>query len=370
MATKYSVYLLHSATGVILADLSEFLNLEYAQRTNFVGSFRIILRGSFDVSLAALDSRLVVYRQPSGYARSLDFAGFIRGVRQFRSNEVHQVELSGVDYNELLTRRIIAYAAGSAEADKAGTADDIMKEYFDENFLGSATDTNRDLSDYGISMAAVATGGTAVEITAAWENVMDTFQAISDASQAVVANAVYFGMVPLTDGYDMEFRTKPGQWGMDHRFPDGVNGAVWFALERGNLKDPAYQADSFDELTYAYAGGSGEGASREVVEVTDTDRVGASLFNRREAFYNGSGDETDELVDGGYVRMEEGPSTRTFNFEAVQTPGALYGVHYHLGDRVTATYRSITFDPHVAAVDIKVEPQVGETIKCVFEEIS
>ncbi len=369
MATRYSAYLLHPATDTILANLSSFLSVEYAQRTNFVGSFKIILRGSFDVSLATLDSRVVIYRQPSGYARTLDFAGFVRGVRQFRSNEIQQVELSGPDYNELLTRRIVAYAAGSAEADKAGTADDIMKEYFDENFLGSATDANRDLSSYGVSIAASTTGGTAVEITAAWENVMDTFQAISDASRAVVANAVYFGMVPLTNGYDMEFRTKPGQWGMDHRFPGGVDGAVWFALERGNLKDPTYQEDSFDELTYAYAGGSGEGASREVVEVTDTDRVGASLFNRREAFYNGSGDETDELVDGGYARMEEGPSTKTFGFEAVQTPGTLYGVHYHLGDRVTATYGNITFNPHVAAVNIQANRE-NETIKCVFEEIS
>ncbi len=367
MATRYSVYLLHPATGYILANLSGFLSLEYAKRTNFVGSFKITLRGSFDVSLATLDSRLVVYRQPSGYARSLDFAGFVRGVRQFRSNEVQQVELLGVDYNELLIRRIIAYGAGSAEADKAGTADDIMKEYFDENFLGSATDANRDLSDYGISMAALTTGGAAVEITASWENVMDTFQAISDASRAVIANMVYFGMVPLVGGYDMEFRTKPGQWGMDHRFPDGADGAVWFALERGNLKDPTYLSDSFDELTYAYAGGEGTGINREIVEVTDTDRVGASLFNRREAFYNGSGDETDELVDGGYSKMEEGPSTRTFSSEAVQTPGSLYGVHYHLGDRVTATYRSITFDPHVAAVSIKVDP-TSETIECAFEE--
>jgi len=369
MATEYSVYLLHPTTGVILANLGNFVSLEYVKRTNVVGSFKILLPSSFNVDLAGLDSRVVVYRKPSGYARYLDFAGFVRDIQQYRSSNLGLVELSGPDYNDLLTRRIIAYAEGTAEADKAGTADDIMKEYFDENLLASATDTSRDLTDFGVSMEAVTSSGTAVEVTAAWEVVLDTFQAISDASRSVIANAAFFGMVPLTAGYDMEFRTKTGQWGMDHRFPDGVDGPVWFALERGNMKNPQWESNSLTELTYVYAGGDGTGTGREVVEVTDTDRVGESVLNRREAFYDGSGDETDELVDGGYARMKEGASIITFDFDAVQTPGCLLGVHYNLGDRVTATYQNLSTDCHVAAIDITVTPS-SEAVKCRFEELA
>jgi len=194
-------------------------------------------------------------------------------------------------------------------------------------------------------------------------------QEISLESKKTESTATFFNVVPLEEtGYGMRFVTKTEQPGMDHRFPNGVDGAVWFAVERGNMANPRRSEDSYDEINYVYSAGMGEEEDRTVSAVSDDVRIAHSVINRREGLFDGRNIETaEELTDEGNELLAEGRPTSTFSFVVVQTDSSVYGVHWNLGDRVTASYKSWQYDMFVISVVIHWVKKV-ETITITLAE--
>jgi len=363
---QYEIWLLHQADGVKVKQFSDYISLDYAKAVNAMGAFSVTLNG---LALDALehrylDWRVAVWRTPPGKRKYLDFAGFVRSIEYAYDGNRYTTTLSGPDYMDLLNRRVIAYTAGSAQAKKTTDyADDIIKDLFDENLGASATDTDRDVTSYGVSVQGDLSAGTSLSKSCSYDNLLTTCQSIAQASRDTAATAVYFGMVPLGEGWDMELRTKTAQWGQDHRFPSGADGPVVFAVERGNMVNARLVLDAQTETNYIYGGGAGQRADRLFVNTSDSTRIAQSVLNRREGFFDGSNYETEaRLTSACKTRLLEGEPVEEFSFQPLQVTGTLYGVDYGLGDRVTATFLARQYDVHIAAVHVTVN-ESGESIK-------
>jgi hypothetical protein len=365
MATRYTPLLLHQATGAVLTIPTDWISLRYARNVCGMGWFELVLPGDFSVGQEKrfTDWRLVVWRTPSGGREYLDFAGFVRRVERTYSGGVSRITLSGPDYNEVLARRIIAYAAGTAYARKAATAaDDLMKDFVAENLGASCVDTARDISAQGFSVQADLTAGTSLTKSAAWNRLDETLRQLYESSRKTAATATFYGVVPLGDGYDMEFRTRAGQWGQDHRYPDGPDGAVIFSIERGNLDNVRQVYDASSEVNYVYGCGEGQLENRIQVTAGDATRIAASVLNRREAAYENPGIAVSaSLTDEAQEELEAGEPVQTFTADPLTVEGCAYGVHWGLGDQVTAIWLEDRFDCHIAGVEVSVD-ESGETI--------
>jgi len=370
MAARYQAALLHQATGETLTLFNDYLSLAYVKNVNGLGWFELELPGDFALGLERvfLDWRVVIWREIVDGRRYIDFTGFARDPERTYRDGRRGTKLSGPDQNEILDRPIVAYAAGSSQAKKNGAADDVMKELVDENLGSSATDSDRDFSDY-LSVQADASAGTSIRIGCSRQNLMETLVKCAKMSQETIATAAFFGVVPLGDGYDLEFRTKVGQWGQDHRHPDGVDGAVVFSVERGNMNNVSQKIMTSQERNVVYALGEGQRANRKVIEVEDATRTAASVLNRREAVYDYSNAvEDDDLTEGANGRIEEHQPTETFAFDVESVTGCEFGVHWGLGDQVTVfDLNGQARDVHIVQVAVRVDDS-GERVSIKVEE--
>ena len=368
MSAEYSIWFLHPATGDLLALVEEFAELSYTKVVNAVGAFTLKMPAQtsapgvvFDPSLIHEDTRIAVWRKPAQGVRILDFVGFVRYFDRRTENDNLYYIMSGLDLNYLLDSRIVAYYAGSAQADKTDQADDMMKAIVRENLGSTATDmlssTTRDLpqTDTGFSVQADAGLGNSVSKAFAYRNILLVLQEIADAShETSEAASVYFGIVPLSQGWECEFRTNIQQWGLDHRYPSGAQGAVIFSLEFGDITDVSRFTDWRNERTYVYAGGQGENVLRDIQVASDAARIGASPFNRREDFVDARNATTSaQVLDAANAGLRAGRPRNTFTARWVDAT-KVYGRDFGHGDYITAVYLGETVDCRIDAVTITV----------------
>ncbi len=159
-----------------------------------------------------------------------------------------------------------------------------------------------------------------------------------------------------------EFRTYTGQPGQD------VSDRVVFAQESGNLGNPFLEYDYSTEVNYVYAGGQGEGEARNVQQVYDAARYGASHWNRSEGFADARNATTDAAVTAaGRALLEQGRPVRRFGGDPIDTQGTRFGVHWNYGDKVRAVYCDEEFDAIVRAVVIQVGDDGSEDVQARLE---
>ena len=179
--------------------------------------------------------------------------------------------VEGFGVNELLDRRIVAYKAGTAQSTKTGPCDDLMKDVFSDN-LGSGASADRNiLTAFNLSIAADLSDAPSVTKSFAYENVLETLQAIADTSAGQSLGGVDLFFDIACDGYrsnerpHFEFRTYTGQPGRDRTDGGGNSAATVFSLENANIANVHYQRIHSGERNYIYAGGLGLESDRNVV---------------------------------------------------------------------------------------------------------
>lgn len=309
----------------------------------------------------------MVFRKESGGAKVLDCSGFVEFIDKKVLGDSPVWVLSGYDLNSLLNRRIVAYAAASAQAQKTGAADNLIKAIVREN-LGSSAIAARDLSASGFTVQADVSLGTSLSKGFSWRNLLLVLQEIADASHSTEATSVYFGIVPLNLGWDCEFRTNIQQWGNDHRFQTGTQGAVIFSLELGNISDASRQREYRNELNYAYAGGQGEESARIIQEASDTVRIGSSPFNRREIFVDARGlADTASVLAEAQAAVRSGRPRNFFSGNITNIGQYIYGRDYFHGDYVSAFYLGELIDCRIETVQVRIsgggDEQVSFTLR-------
>jgi hypothetical protein len=328
------------------------------------GFFSVTLPADFDHRKANPDYLIEFWRGGDNARMRLESVGFVRKKRLADDSQGNETTtLTGFLPVELLRRRIVAYAAGSAQADKTDQADDMMKAIVTQN-LGASAVAGRDLTALGVTVAADLADGPSVTKGFAWKNVYTTLQEIAEASRQAGTN-LYFDFVPSftsDTAIGFQFRTYINQPGQDHSYTTGTN-PVMFSKEWGNLVSPSLEMDYDAEINACYVGGQGEGADRATVTRTDAGRIAASVWNRREAFADARNESATNGLNakGDSVLAENRPRYR-FSGTLIDSPQARYGIDWDFGDRATISYRGLQFDGTILAVTLAVGQDGKESI--------
>ncbi len=371
----YELYLA-DPFGNRLALLDGVCQFSYSRVSNSYGAFSLTLPATFNQALLMdgatprHDLLIEFWRsatevsspvlQMVGFARRFNFSTDQNGLLTY--------VVEGYDQSYLLTSRIIAYKAGSSQAKKTAAIDDMMKAIVAENLGASATDTARSLASLGLTVQANLTQGANTTFEFANRPLLDVLKELSDWS---VTNppAIYYDVEALSPT-SFEFRTYKNQRGTDHAANSG--NPLNLGAEFGNLTQPSLEVDYSDEVTFVYAGGPGEGADRTIVPVPDqSGRLGASPFNRREAFVDARNETTGGGPEArGKAALQAGRPRSKFAGNLVDTPGCRYGIEWGFGDKVTATYMGQQFTAMITAVTVSVDGNGKETVSARLEVTS
>lgn len=357
--------------GNQLAVIDDFISLDYVRVTNGIGSLTLTLSKKYDALLfiggdVKVDNRLEVQRQIGNGNFYLDtqMQWLIRaGQKTLDDTGQRLTIINALCLNTMLNRRIVAYATGSAQADKTTFADDMMKAIVAENLGASAVDTARTIN--ALYLAVQGNAGAAQNIAKAFSRriLLPILQELALASYQA-GTYLAFDMVANTNAL-FEFRTYIGQRGIDRR--QSSANPVLLGPEFGNLTNVVRGYDHIQEVTYGYAGGQGVGASRLIGTATDANRVNASPFNRIEKFLDGRlSTDLTHLNNDANSLVKDGLPKNTFKAEIVDTPATTYGLHYNFGDFVTAIFEGETIDCRIEQVRVTVKNK-DELIKAVVQ---
>lgn len=355
VVTNYEIRFL-TQSGILLNVLDTFVKLDYTKTINQPGWLSITVPPEAILfSEIRPDTRIEVRRQVDGkpFYTDLETSWLIRRwSKSLSSSGEKLVTLGGPSALDILQRRIVAYAAGSAQADKGATAaDNLMKDIVDENFLASATDTARRITSY-LSLQADAGVGPNITKAFARRNVLTVLQEISDSS-VEAGTPIYFDLANSgTTGW--EFRTYPNQRGTDRSSASGQ--PFVFSPDRLNLTDCQIEYDHSAEVTYAYAGGTGTEAARNIGTASNAIRISSSPLNRCEDFVDArnSGADAAQLADEADASVYKNRPRTPLTGKIIQTPTSRYGVEWFWGDKVIQEFDGIIQDVIINQIRVSV----------------
>lgn len=349
----YTLYY-RNVDGSLLQVISDFYRLEFARKENEVGELTLDLDSTtMPTSFLQVDKLLEVWRTVNGYTylegetswylRKWEIIG--QGGRSLR------YRLTFRDSNDLIGRRIVAYAAESAQAKKAAAADNLIKAAAREN-LGASASTTRNISAYLTTEADVTLGPT-VNKQFAWQKLSKVFPDVVKAAKTAGTYLVY-DVVYVSPGVS-ELRTFTGQRGVNHGTDSGDKRTV--SDDYGNLVDGVLEVDYSEVENHIYVGGQGTQDARTIVEVSDATSEGLSPLNRCEGFVNAAGSfrAIADITDEGKTALEEKKAKAVFSGKIVDIPSMVYGRDYGYGDIVAVQFAGYNIDCHVDTVHITVE---------------
>jgi len=350
MTTFYEVHVA-DASGNRLAVFANFTTagggqaLDYVLSVGKIGVLTMTLPATVDPTLIPLDARLSVWRSINGAPPEMDGdAVFLARMWEYGTDFTR---ITAFHANELFARRIIAYGTWQTNAMRASDqADDQIKGIVNENMLAGITafrygnPLQADVSAYVTEQANLALG-VAAPVGAAWRNMMDVILEVAEAS---TQNGTYIAaeVVAPTEG-TLEVRTYAGQRGVDHGSTS--SNPVVFSESRGNLKNALLTIDHTNEVTFALAGGAGDGAARLTAAAVDATRIAASPLNRRELFVDvGNLTDTSAIQAAADAAVRQGRPVRLLEAELAETPGCTRGIHFDLGDITVIEHRGFVID--------------------------
>lgn len=344
--------------GLQLDVLRQVENFSYYRIANSVGGFNMVFKKDFDSSLIDVDHIIQFWRQPAGGDERLMMCGFCRkwGWYENRDGE-DRFFVEGVDQNDLIDRRIVAYYAEESESDKADYADDMIKAIIRENMgaLAPLDEAGRPRyydANYFTVMADTSSGPN-VTRSFAWRFVLPVIQEIAQSSRDL-GYPLYFDVIPSAVPAVFEFQTFIPILGVDR----GMNTAVpvIFSKQYENLGTPKWEEDWFDERNYVYGGGQGEEDDRIIDPEDDQMRMHKSIWNRRECFQDAREESTQiGVANKAYERMQRERPVVRFEADLLDTPNAIFGKDWFYGDVVACKYREREFDGMVDAFRISVD---------------
>lgn len=349
-------------SGDPLYILDDVIHFHWNRVINGVGRCSLTLPGSYDYASFKRDYRIELWRSPTpGSNKKLESIYLIRRpTGETLMGGLTQFVVHGVDFNELLERRIVAYNAGSSESDKTDFIDDMMKAIVREN-LGALSAADRDYSANGFSVQVDVSLGPSITKAFSRRNVLEILQDLSEIARTN-GTEVYFQVVP-TSTTTFEFQTFIGQPGVDRRYPGGESPIV-FSLERSSLSQPRLEDDYEFEENYIYAGGQGQGAGRVIQTAQDDAQINQSIWNRREAFRDARNEETVAgVLAEAEARLASSRPKRRFYTTLLSVENACYGIDWNWGDRITVEYLDQRLDALIRIVNVDVDIDGKEIVE-------
>lgn len=357
MAASYELWLTRDS-GKRIAQLTTGVKFTATQVVNKIGWLTLQMPASVNQDFIKPDYLIQIFRRPIGGIISLWDVFLVRKWEFFTQGNNEITTIQGPNINDLLRRRIALAYTGTAGADKTDYADDMMKEFVTESIsdgTNPAPSAGTRVWD-NLSIAGDVSAGPSISKVAQFGTLLNTAGGglLPDIAKAAKEEGteVFFGIYPdviTTTSISFVFRTFTGQPGAD------VSDRVIFSQDRGNMREPRLTYDYSEEVNYVYGGGSGEGELRDIQEAYDADRYGASIWARCEGFANAPNQTGDTLLATAQRTVYDGKPKVNFTAIPVDTQGTRYGVHWNLGDKVTAKYKNIQFTTIIRSVTITVQ---------------
>ena len=351
--------------GQPLIEVANFLSLDYALSVGGIGVLQLTMPTSFDDRLFRLDGRVGVWRSIHGRPPTLDGESMFL-IRTWQYTR-ETTTMTAYHAKSLLQRRILAYYAGTTYTTKNATpAGNLIKALVRENLGVGIVGTDRlgveTQADLSAWLAIQANMGDGANV-AAQDAYADLYDLIKEIGNASTQAGIYLttDIVAPTES-TLELRTYAGQRGVDHRA--GSAAPIILSEDAGTLTNCQLIIDRSREATMAICAGTGGSLSRITATSMDAARMGESPFNRIEVFgdYTTISDpaalqaKADAIVRAGRPHTE-------FTADIVETPGATRGIHYDLGDLVTAEFRGQQYDCRLDTIGVSVGGGGAQTSK-------
>lgn len=256
-------------------------------------------------------------------------------MRTFRY-KAGMIAVTAYQAKSIMSRRLIAYPAGSVYADKAAAPADTQLLAFAREQLGTGivsadrdgADTLADVSAY-LTISSSPGLGASVAKAAARRVLLEVAAELCQAS-TMAGTYLTFDIVGTGSG-GLVLRTYAVARGIDRR------DSLMLAAARGTLEDDELTIDYADEATVTIAGGSGEKADRKIQTALDTSRMAASPFGRIERFVDMGNVDTDAtLADEADAALWIARPTTVLTGTLRETDVCIRGIDVDLGDIVAA----------------------------------
>lgn len=247
----------------------------------------------------------------------------------------YEIQVDVVTPVAILQRRLITALETTAQADKTGQLDTIMKAYVAEQFAGS-----RGVQGFTVAAAVV---NSAIPSLAADNPHKGSYEYVFDALTALVNDAgqqnvlLYFDVVQTDSLFNIQFRTYLNQRGTIR--PD-----IRIGSRFGNATGYVIESDRSEEVNSAYALGDGDGQRRIVGTAINTARATATRFSLREGVTDANESTKQVNADQAAKRMLFDQRLRLrYEGKLIETPQLRYGPDIQFGDQVFVTEQGITF---------------------------
>jgi hypothetical protein len=348
--TEYSVWL-RDPTGNLLNVLDNFISFEYSHTVNSIGAFTLVLPDPDYPAVSKIwnnifkNGQIWFWRSVQGGPLGIDAGSYYltrRRRRILNANGERTIVLSGVDLNDILNRRIVAYASGSQQAKKVMAADDMLKSMFYDNF-GTGAAVGRNLSTY---ITYAPNYSLAHSESAEFAN-KKLLKAMQDVAASAANDGTYLAFdISLVSGASapLAFRTYVGQRGSDRRGSSG--NPLILGPDFGNMSDYSVDEDWSKENTAIYGGANGfaQDTTREI-----------GPFGRVEDYYQTQGNSLTEQNWEATCQLRRTRSKVVYSGNLVQTPNLRYGLQYGFGDYLPTQFAGVSADCRLDSVNIKVE---------------
>lgn len=367
-------YWLTDAKGKRLLNLSYVLKATCSRSLSAIGRMNILMPATFPQRYLKRDYQIQVWRNPPGGKRYLWNAYFIRRWRIYRSGRrgsPRYIEIWGHDGVGMLERRIVLCYAGLDESSKTAPADDMMKEIVREAG-GGTTGSFRNALDllygesgyYALNVDPDHSQATSIAKGFAWQKLLEAsgtkvLTGIAQTAKAINNEDIYFtvqAFATSSASTQYTFRTGVGYLGQD------LSGKQTFSESRGNLAEGVWEFDAENEITYAVAGGKGQGIARLLHSRYDEQRFHASPWNRCEAFKDMTTASLNELPQISAELLESGRPVESIGGTILDTPYCRLGVEYRIGDKVSAVVEGRYYEPIISDVVLKLDSGAEQRI--------
>lgn len=353
---SYQITVLSNTTGATLAvvDMIEIYELQYSRKLNDVGTFVAVLPSTAaNYALFDWDTIIELYRtSPTTGQLMREETYLLRSKHRYREGNEERLVIGGMSLNHLLMRRIINPADDPAAVDgysvKSGAGDIVIASYVNQQ-AGPSASAARQIP--GLTVTPADGAGTAVNITARYENLFNKIQDIAWQS------GVDF-IIERASGLNFVFRTAI--FGTDYTRSNNYPFTPWVGLNpaRGNMQSPSLNIDRGNENNYVYALGQGQGEQRRVYEATGSSTV-LSPFNRCEFAKDARNVDilnTDGLASAAFQALQDERVEVEFSFTPTGIePGAIYRQNWDIGDRITAIWEDFSRDLRMTEVEIHLQ---------------
>ena len=359
---EYSV-LLYSPGFQFLQALDHVASCTYSRGQNDAGEIELTVPdGYYNPALFVPFNIVLIQRTIPGLAPYIDLQTpwfLLDGpTYSLDAGGVQLVTFRGTDaVGLILASRNVAYNDYNSYTYKLAAADNMLKAVVRENAGSLATDTSRNLTNSGFTVAADVAAGPIIRMGSfARQPMLQVLQDIATASANNATTPTWLGFdVTLANMLTgaLEFTTYTGQRGVDHRQTVGTPPVI-LSPEAGNLADVEVGNLYRNSVSFMYVAGAGVADIRAIATASSAALIALSPYGRREGFTDGS-----QIVDPAALttlaagKLYEQRPRKYFTGRIVQTNNTLRGVHWDYGDYLTATYRNQTYDVRVDKIAVK-----------------